>query len=450
LRTRDRGKVMAVAILVAALAVPSQGSSANLGPVAVATTPIRHVVFLFMENHSFDNVFGHLCQIDARCDGATTARLSTGEMVPLRPARDLIPHVEHDADTQVRVVNGGRMDGWDSIPKCAKSRGYPCLQGFLPRQIPNLAMLARAYAISDATFADELVPTFGSHVFLLAAQLGGFGGENPTPAPGVSMGKGWGCDSRRDANWRAAPALPWSRQPSCFPTKSGFGPYRRSPVLWIPTIMTRMEDANVSWRIYRPPSTELGYLWAGCPYFADCLWGPQRRNAVSTERLVPDARGGLLPNVSFVFPPWKLSQHNGVSMAVGDNWIGDVVEAIQQGPNWRSTAIFIAYDDCGCFYDHVRPPPGFGLRSPMVIVSPYARPGFTDSNVASFVSVLAFIEHNWVLPPLTHADAAAYDYSASFDFTRLRLRRTPFVDTPVPAWETEWIASHPPDPDDVN
>lgn len=447
---RGRWRAAALAALVGALIIPAHGSTANVGPLRVATTPIQHVVLLFMENHSFDNVFGHLCQIDARCNGSTTAHLSTGEIVPLRAATDLIPQVSHDATTQVQAVRGGAMNGWDTIPLCSELLGHPCLQAFLPRQIPNLATLARAYAVSDATFADELVPTFGSHVFVLAAQLGGFAGDNPLPVPGVREGTGWGCDSRREASWRASPAQAWTRQPSCFPTRTGRGPYRPSPVPWIPTIMTRLDDANVSWKIYRPPSTQLGYLWAGCPYFADCLYGRQRTRAVPTETLVPDARAGLLPSVSFVFPPWTLSQHNGVSMAVGDNWIGDVVEAIQRGPNWASTAIFITYDDCGCFYDHVRPPRGLGIRAPMVIVSPFAKPGYTDSNVASFASVLAFIEHNWLLPPLTRADATAYDYSGSFDFTRVRLRRIRLTDTPIPSWVRDWIAAHPPDPDDVN
>ena len=86
----------------------------------------------------------------------------------------------------------------------------------------------------------------------------------------------------------------------------------------------------------------------------------------------------------------------------------------------------------------------------MVIVSPYARRGFTDSNAASFASVLAFIEHNWLLPPLTQADATAYDFADSFDFSRAVLGRVPMVDTPIPDWVTDWIAAHPPDPEDVN
>ena len=106
-------------------------------------------------------------------------------------------------------------------------------------------------------------------------------------------------------------------------------------------------------------------------------------------------------------------------MAVGDNWIGQVVSAIQSGPDWASTAIFITYDDCGCFYDHVPPPNSeWGIRVPMVIVSPYARAGYTDSNDATYASMLAFAEGTLGLTPLNNTDATAYNYSNAFDYTQ--------------------------------
>src|SRR2546422_4724334 len=103
-------------------------------------------------------------------------------------------------------------------------------------------------------------------------------------------------------------------------------------------------------------------------------------------------------------------------MLKGDNRIGQAVSAIMTSPQWSSTAIFITYDDCGCFYDHVPPPAGLGIRVPMVIVSPYAIPGSTDSADASVASMLAFTEHMFGLAPLTSEDANAYDYSNSFGF----------------------------------
>ena len=137
------------------------------------------------------------------------------------------------------------------------------------------------------------------------------------------------------------------------------------------------------------------------------------------------------------------SQHNGNSMLVGDNWIGRVVNAIENGPAWSSTAVFITYDDCGCFYDHVAPPPGLGFRMPMVIVSPYVKAGYTDSKVATFASMLAFIERNFHLAPLGASDASAYDYAHAFDFSQAPLSPIRMVVSPVPASELAWITAHP-------
>src|SRR5207245_41911 len=82
---------------------------------------------------------------------------------------------------------------------------------------------------------------------------------------------------------------------------------------------------------------------------------------------------------------------------------------------WSSTIVFVTWDDFGGFYDHVAPPKSLGLRVPMLIISPYARPGYDDSTTASFASMLSFTEHNFGLAPLAGADANAYDYSAGLD-----------------------------------
>jgi hypothetical protein len=79
------------------------------------------------------------------------------------------------------------------------------------------------------------------------------------------------------------------------------------------------------------------------------------------------------------------------------------VNAIMQSSAWPNTAIFIAWDDWGGFYDHVDPPnvdtndtdtpiEGFGLRVPGLMISPYARPGQIDSSVLSFDSYATFVE----------------------------------------------------------
>jgi phospholipase C len=154
------------------------------------------------------------------------------------------------------------------------------------------------------------------------------------------------------------------------------------------------------------------------------------------------------PNLSLITPLGKDSQHNNQSMAAGDNWIGSMVQAVMSGPDWPSTTIFITYDDAGGLYDHAPPPPGRGIRVPMVIVSPYTRPGFTDSASATLASMLAYVEHTFGLGSLSLEDANAYDFANSFDYSQVPLGALSMVRRKIPAWEQRWIKAHPVDPDD--
>ncbi len=131
------------------------------------------------------------------------------------------------------------------------------------------------------------------------------------------------------------------------------------------------------------------------------------------------------------------SEHNGFSMTTGDNWLGHQVAAVMNGPNWGSTAIFIVWDDCGCFYDQVPPgtnPDGTpqGPRVPLVIVSPYARAGYTDTTPATFASILAYGEQTFGLSPLTFNDAFAYPFSRAFNYHQAPLPAVRMVTRPVP------------------
>jgi len=179
---------------------------------------------------------------------------------------------------------------------------------------------------------------------------------------------------------------------------------------------------------------------------------------VPNSDVFTDAQNGTLPPVSFVTPISTYSEHQPASVSAGDNWVGSVVSAIMASPDWSSTAIFLTWDDCGCFYDHVNPlqyNSEWGVRVPMIIMSPYARAGYTDSSPATFVSMLAFVEHTFGLPPLNPCatvgkkdrtctdDANAYDYSNAFDFTQDPLAPVAMTRTSVSSAEQRWIAAHP-------
>jgi outer membrane protein assembly factor BamB/phospholipase C len=410
------------------------------------STPIRHVVVIDEENHSFDNVLGALCVQDARCDGATSGLLPDGTFIPLATAPDVVPEVDHSVAAQMAAIAGGAMSGFSLVHGCGSQTGYACYSQYLPSQIPAEAALARSFALSDRTFEDGTPPSWGAHLDLVTAQLDGFTGDNPTPAPGPQPGPGWGCDSNKQTYWsNGGPAM---LVPTCVPRADGSGPFEPSPVSWVPSIMDRLDAAGYNWRLYAGTAAGSGYIWATCPTLAECIYGPQVNDLVASDRVLTDAASGSLPSLSFVQPSFPNSQHNGESMAEGDNWVSSVVSAIEGGPQWASVAIFITEDDCGCFYDHVPPPPSLGIRVPMIIVGPYARAGFTDSTVASFASLLAYAEHTLGIAPLASTDAGAYDYAQSFDYSQQPIAPIALPRTRIPPAEIRWIRAHPPDPND--
>lgn len=437
--------VLAVATLLAGVLAAGAASSGGQTTPASMQTAIKHVVVLFQENHSFDETLGGLCVRDSRCDGATSGKRSDGTVMQLQPAPDIVPAVAHNGYLQNRAIDRGKMDRFDRIPGCGAKFAYRCYMQYTPEQIPNLAALARSFVISDRTFETTTVQSWGSHLELVAGQLDGFVGDGTNGSGGGvgAPGPGEGCDSLADTDWRATPTDNPIQVPACVPKRDGSGPYRPSPVQWIPTIMDRLQAKGLSWRIYSPQPGDQFYGKAICPVFADCIYSKQAQKLVPSEQVLADAAAGNLPRFSIVIPSYSNSQHNGKSMLSGDNWIGSVVGPIMNSSQWSSTAIFITYDDCGCFYDHVAPPAGLGIREPMVIVSPWAKPGFTDSTTASFASILAFVEHTYGLASLWTTDANAHDYSNAFDFGQTPLAPIALEQHALPAWERAWLLLHP-------
>src|SRR5262249_17872344 len=93
-------------------------------------------------------------------------------------------------------------------------------------------------------------------------------------------------------------------------------------------------------------------------------------------------------------------EHGPSSIHAGQAYVTRLINAAMQGPDWDSTAIFLAWDDWGGFYDHVVPPvvdkQGYGLRVPALVISPYARRGYVDHQVLSFDAYIKFIEDDFI------------------------------------------------------
>ncbi len=437
-------------------------------PATYDISPIQHVVVLYLENHSFDSLLGYWCGANpTRCpDGGMPASvtLSDGTVVTPTTDPDVVPNIRHQVADQVAAIDGGKMDGWQNVKLCGPP-AYACVSGYQPAQMPNLSALAGQFTIGDRFFSLADSPSWGGHLDAVTSTLNGFTGDNPAPSPAAPAGQGWGCDSGKVTPW--APSLGGATQtvPSCVPDPSltfngaplpNGGAFAPTPVAYTPTIMDELNTAALPWKLYTgscpqeatgpdglltctPTTSAGGYDWAICPSIAECLY-TQSSGMAPTGQVLTDAAAGTLPAFSVVTPGQGYSKdscHNGFSITACDNFLGQVAGAVMKGPEWASTALFVTWDDCGCFYDQVPPPVNAdgtqeGPRVPLAVVSPWARPAFTDTTSGSFNSILAFAEQNFGLPALSANDAAAYNLGGVFNYAQVPQKPVRMVTRPEP------------------
>src|SRR5262249_50730457 len=126
----------------------------------------------------------------------------------------------------------------------------------------------------------------------------------------------------------------------------------------------------------------------------------QLRHARSLGAYFHAAKAGNLPSVSWITPSDPNSEHPPESVHRGQAYVTALINAAMKSPDWKSTAIFLGWDDWGGFYDHVVPPAvdqnGYGLRVPSIVISPYAKKGFIDHQVLSSDAYLKFIEDDFL------------------------------------------------------
>lgn len=141
-------------------------------------------------------------------------------------------------------------------------------------------------------------------------------------------------------------------------------------------------------------------IWNPLPYFDTVRQDGQLHDIKDTSKFYKAAESGKLPAVSWVVPSGKDSEHPPASIRAGQAYVTGLLNAVMKGPDWKSTAIFLTWDDWGGFYDHVVPPEvdmnGYGLRVPGLVISPYAKKGYVDHQTLSFDAYLKFIEDRFL------------------------------------------------------
>jgi phospholipase C len=158
-----------------------------------------------------------------------------------------------------------------------------------------------------------------------------------------------------------------------------------------------------------PNSDQYCNICNGFQYQKQIMTNDQIRteHIVDTTDLYADIAAGTLPAVSFVKPSGWVDGHPASSKwDLYEGFVKKIVEAVQANKElWKSTAIFVTVDEGGGYYDsgYVQPLDFFGdgTRIPLIVVSPYTKPGHISHNYSDHVSILKFIERNWNLPTIS-------------------------------------------------
>ena len=342
---------------VAAACVLCTGAVAGQsGQVRAQATPIQHVVVIMMENHTLDNYFGNFPGV---------AGTKWGLKEPQAP-NPLPSDLDHSGPRAIAAIDGGRMDDFNPRGMVQYQRS----------DIPTYWAYAKHYGLGVNFFADAETSSTPNHIAMVAAQTGGDFWTTPS-----------GCSAplnvlvyNRDVNGNET----FGR--SCYNINS------------IPQELT---NAGLSWKFYGG-----GDIWDPLLYIQNLSSTPH----VNPSQIITDATSGNLPAVSFVAPskPGD-SDHPPQLTEPAQNFVASIVNGIMKSSAWSSTAIFVTWDEFGGFYDHVPPPQvdgrGMGPRVPLLVISPYAKPGFISTSQGEFASFAKFIEANFGLPSLGARDA---------------------------------------------
>ena len=370
--------------------------------LALARQDIKHIVVIMQENRSFDEYFGTYPGANGipMQNGVPTVCSpdpKSGDCVkPYYNPNDINSGGPHAAASAKKDIAGGQMNGFvaafRSAQKACKNPDTPgCAAGQTPdvmgwhdaRQIPNYWAYAQNFVLQDMMFEPNASWSLPSHLFLVSAWS----------AKCSTAGDPMSCVNALDG-------------------ASGLN-VSKNDYAWT-DLTYLLYKANVSWAYYlsngsepdcendamlcdsKPQSANVPGIWNPLPAFDTVKQDNQLANIQQVDQFLKAAKDGTLPAVSWVVPDGKVSEHPPASIKEGQAYVTGLVNAIMQGPDWNSTAIFLAWDDWGGFYDNVAPLKvdinGYGLRVPGLVISPYAKKGFIDNQTLSFDAYLKLIE----------------------------------------------------------
>ena len=460
------------------LPAETQGASSPSG----AAIPVKHILVLMQENRSFDHYFSKLPEngqtdVEVAPSTYTNPDGMGGTVAPYHDSQFCFVDTNHSWAGSHQEYDTGKMDGFflandnnggaPPHPLATSMSGARGLAYYDNTDIPFYYWLANEFAIADHYHSALLGPTWPNRMYLYAATSRGATTNVPTAfsdqkgacTADAACGGGAGacvtavggckgtCKVDSDCGLDAQAG-------ACDVADGGVcQPIGR-------TIFDYMEQRHLDWKVYA----------SGTPGFALMVstWLQYRgAHQFTMTDYMNDAAAGTLPDVAFIDPNDLGNEvydgddeHPPSTPQSGQNFTATVIDALTKSPAWSSSALFLTYDEHGGFWDHVVPPaacapdaiapalssgnpPGafdqYGVRVPMMVVSPFAKKHFVAHGVYDHTSIIRFIQARFVLPAMTARDANAEAPWEMFDFASPPHATPPAVT--VPPVDTAAIAA---------
>ena len=427
----------ASALLAGGAAITSLGLPATAAPKPVrGLNKIEHIVVIYLENRSFDHLYGLFPGADGLANAAAAApQIDAGgtpyELLPAfdkpidagRPSLRLpqLPNRPFDLAAFVKTtdplnasfetaneyylsqaaIHGGKMDRYAAIS------GSPAMGYYDGSQLP-MWRYAQEYVLCDRFFQAGFGGTGMNHFMLFTGSVPRWpdapqqfvaqvAADGTVVRDGLVTPDGFLVDNLTAAAGKALPLLD------------------------MPHIGNRLSGAGITWAWYAAANATL----ARRPFtvMADLAPGTQgaRDHIKDESAFLADLAGGTLPQVAIVKPGMCEHPSEMTGLFAADQHAADLVDAVVQSTYWKSSVVVVTYDEGHSFYDHVAPPKidrwGPGRRIPALVISPYAKRRHVDHTTYDTTSILKLIATRFALEPLGPRDAAAADLTAALNLS---------------------------------
>ena len=418
---------------------------------------INHIVVIYLENRSFDNLYGlfpgaeGLSDLGAVApqldkDGRAYEKLPPVNYVGLKGAKqDLrfpadLPNQPFRAEPYVGLegVTGDavhryyqeqlQIDGGKNDKFVAWSDAASLVMSHYDGSPTPMWRLAKDYTLMDHFHHAGFGGSFFNHIYMICGCAPKFPNAPADmiaklDADGSLVKDGAVTPDGYAVNTLFAAGGPY---PAGYPTA------RLVPPQTDATIGDRLDEKGIDWAWYSggwddavagKPGPLFQFHHQPFAYFANYAVGtPGAKAHLKDEQdFIEGITKGELPPVVFFKPSGEDNEHPGYSsILAGEYHTNLLIDLIKRSPLWKDSAIIITYDENGGLWDHVAPPVidkwGPGTRVPALLISPFAKKGFIDHNVMDTTAIDKLIETRWGLKPLGTRDAASGDMTEAFTF----------------------------------